>query len=835
MMKIATLDAARRTTIVSACSFDVFDTFLLRACTTPDGVFERTYELSSISRKCPNVSESFVQHRIQAEARARGRAKEARGSAEVHIEDIYAYFPFRLFGLDRGFLNNLVEDEFCAELDLCRTNPEMLQQYLDMKRAGHRVGFISDTYWNSERLSRLLRTRCPGLTWDFLYASCDHGSSKSEALFARYLTEQGIDAVASFHVGDNETADVKAAERHGIRPCYYPQAGAELASKFQREAAVLALFCPAQPSRLDHGIRTLRRMAATQGAERSAPFQLGMTVLGPIMMAFDAFVDARVARLATASGRVAIGFLGRDGFLSHGVWRENHGDAAAYLEINRRVSLIGSADTLAPLCDLLGKVIKIDAPTFADIVKVLPPRVAAFFATRPDGIATGTELADALPNLMDAQEIAGLAAGLRARLLVYLRNAMPEFDTCTDLVLVDLGYSGSIQKSLRRIFDREGIAIRLHGTYLITLDDAFDDLAEGDTAEGLISDLVITPHVKRMLIRNVALLEQMCCSAEGSVRDYHGGKALREPGSRPAEQIALTADIQSGVLAFAASAPGLANRYALQPSAAPDVAARWCAASLGRLLLLPDDAELALLGQFRHDVNLGTAALAPMLDCGFVKNLEIARGIVAACTAPAPPMWLAGSFATQSPAHGYLYLLYGANRLPPDVFGETPCGRMKVGLFRAGGAASMETTTVFVTGLNELRLRIPIAQTMGITMIALPLAGFVPEGILRGVVVQTGETLAGAARCERATAIAIEKLVLAGFDRSGNHYRARRDNGCLLIPVEPIDDAIALYTIALTSLGDDRILGARRGDSEGSPWATLARCGASNPATLDRT
>ena len=144
MMKIATLDAARRTTIVSACSFDVFDTFLLRACTMPDGVFERTCELSGISSKCPNVSESFVQHRIQAEARARGRAKEARGSAEVHIEEIYAYFPFRLFGLDRGFLNNLVEDEFCAELDLCRTNPDMLQQYLDIKRAGRRVGFISD-------------------------------------------------------------------------------------------------------------------------------------------------------------------------------------------------------------------------------------------------------------------------------------------------------------------------------------------------------------------------------------------------------------------------------------------------------------------------------------------------------------------------------------------------------------------------------------------------------------------------------------------------------------------------------------------------------------------
>ncbi len=59
-----------------------------------------------------------------------------------------------------------------------------------------------------------------------------------------------------------------------------------------------------------------------------------------------------------------------------------------------------------------------------------------------------------------------------------------------------------------------------------------------------------------------------------------------------------------------------------------------------------------------------------MLDGGFVRNLVIARGFSAACTASEPPMWLAGSFATLSPSHAYLYLLHGANRLPADVFGE---------------------------------------------------------------------------------------------------------------------------------------------------------------------
>jgi FMN phosphatase YigB (HAD superfamily) len=297
-MTIAMAGAERCAKIVSAWSFDVFDTFLLRACTTPDGVFERTYELSGISRTCPNVSVSFVQHRIQAESRARRTAKEKRDTSEVHIAEIYSCFPFSLFGLTRRDLNHLVESEFAAELELCRANPDMLRQYLDMKRAGHRVGFISDTYWNSDRLARLLRACRPGLAWDFLYASCDHGSSKSEALFARYLAREGIDANTSFHVGDNDKADIKGARRHGIRTRYYPQATAPLASKFQRETALFELMCSGAPSRLDHGARTLRRMVAARSAERSPAFYLGVTVLGPVLTAFDAFVAKRCEAVA---------------------------------------------------------------------------------------------------------------------------------------------------------------------------------------------------------------------------------------------------------------------------------------------------------------------------------------------------------------------------------------------------------------------------------------------------------------------------------------------------------------------------------------------------------
>jgi hypothetical protein len=186
----------------------------------------------------------------------------------------------------------------------------------------------------------------------------------------------------------------------------------------------------------------------------------------------------------------------------------------------------------------------------------------------------------------------------------------------------------------------------------------------------------------------------------------------------------------------------------------------------------------------------------------------IARGLPAACAAPHPPMWLAGSFASLSPSHSFLYLLFGANRLPPNVFGEAACGTLQVGLFTERGEASAETVTVYHTGLGDLRLRIPISRHMAIATIALPLARFAREGVLRGVVVQTGETVAQAMDSRDAKRVPWEKLVYAGLEQNGRHYRAQDDDGCLLIPVEAPGDETAVYTVALTSLSHDRIFAA---------------------------
>jgi len=782
-----------------ACSFDVFDTFLVRRCTTPDGVFERAFELSPVGRSHPRAAASYVQHRMQAEARARSILAARTKSCEVTIDEIYENFPYRLFSLTPASLPALVQAEFEAELDLCRVNAEMLRLYEQMQREGQRVGFISDTYWSAEQIGKLLRQFHPGLTWDFLYVSSEHRTGKGEKLFRRYLHDQRIRPAHALHVGDNEYADVKGASRHGIRTRHYPQAVEPFASRLNLETSVFGLLSSNGFDRLDHGFRTLRRIVAAQAAQKTPAHSLGLTAVGPAFLAFDAFVARKVEHLERNGAKVAVAFLGRDGFLPHKVWEAMRSRPAAYIEVNRRVSLVGSAKTLDPLASLIGRMGKIDAAMFADMVKFTSPAIERFFKRCPDGIAKGSELAEALPALIPNRQIAQLSQAMRTELLAYLRAAMPEFEDCTDLVLVDLGYSGSVQKALRHIFDHEGINKRLHGAYLLTIDDGFNDMAADDTAEGFISDLVTTPHAKRMLTRNVAVLEQLCCSPVGTVQGYRDGAVIREPDPRSQAQIDLGQTVQEGALAFVRHAREIAPAYRLDPFEDLEVAARWSAAILGRLLLMPDQEERTLLGAMQHDVNLGSQAAVPMLDTDLFSTLAAARGLSASFTAAEPPMWLAGTVADVAPVFSFLYLLFGVNKLPLQAVDDIPHGTVNVGLFASKGRSSLAAVPCTRTGFGDIEIRIPVAREMEIETIAIPLAAIAPEGLIRSVVVQDGDTLREAARSAEAKTWPESRSTLAGVERLGRHYRTGAD-GYLLIDVTGIRKPMSLFSVGITPI-----------------------------------
>jgi hypothetical protein len=392
---------------------------------------------------------------------------------------------------------------------------------------------------------------------------------------------------------------------------------------------------------------------------------------------------------------------------------------------------------------------------------------------------------------------------MRTELLRYLRREIPNFDDCDDIVLIDLGYSGSIQKALRRILDIEGIGMGLHGLYLLTMDDAFDDLADGDTAEGFISDLVVNPHAKRMLMRNVALLEQMCCAPTGSVRGYRGGDVLYEDNPQSPQQLAFGREVQAGVLAYVGAARQYSPAYALAPFANLNVAAQSVAAILGRLLLLPTDNELLLLGslkrrQSRHHA-LAPLSMAPSpADCRSPNRSRLpARQQLPRCGLRA-----ASRHCRRSTTSCICCL------------DPISCHRI---FLATSNAASSRSVSSVLTGHRTLRKQTAIAPasetsacdhmpSMGIQLIVVPIAKLAREGLMADPFLQCGLDVKEILKSTDVVMVPDQHLRHSGLERYGRYYRATQDDGALIIDASTQKSPVVIVSIGLTPLNGERVM-----------------------------
>lgn len=806
---------------IEAVSFDVFDTVLLRRCTAPDGVFERTLAHAPLSDGHRKLADSFVQHRTIAEYRARAKALKA-GATEVTIGDIYRHFPAHVFGIDPSGRAGLADAEFAAELDLCFVNPEIATLAAEARTRGLKVGFVSDTYWDGPRLERLLRSRHPDLPIDFLYASCDHGFGKSFGLFKIVLESERLEAGRLLHIGDNLTADLHVPASLGINTVHYPQHPNWLAGAVRREETFVRsarLRRPEFSQRLDGGLRALRRMATSRLDGTGPALAAGAGVLGPVFMAFQRFVAAQVNALATPGRRVKVAFLARDAFLPMRIWNASAAGEAFYVEINRRVALVGGSERPEPLQDLFSMMRILDRPAVEGFLKAEIPAVTEFFAGQDDGMTTGGAFARELPRLLDDERMSEVSRAMRRGLLDYLRHAIDGFDDCTDLILVDLGYSGTIQRALRNIFDIESVDKRIHGVYLATVDDNFAQLPAGDSVSGFIDDTIMTPFSKRMVLRNIAVIEQCCSAPVGSILDYMGGAVRREADVRPRPMIERAFDVQEACVAFADAYRTAAREAGIDPLDGGEASRIWAAAMLSRFLMLPTREERQFFGPLLQDVNLGSRSLVPMIDGGYIEAMMGTLPLPMVCAAREPPMWLGGSIGEVLPMAGYVYAMVGEGLAPLDLLGDDALGPVSVAIVKDGRATPV-TVEATLTGFGDIRLRVPIPLSHQNGQVALALDNYLARGVIKTLMVQRGADVGSALLAGAMEPIALTELRGLRAKLNEHHFRADGTNPYLLIPVADGKEAVAVLTITVSPL----FVGAPPEDgSESQPLAVAAR------------
>jgi len=188
-------------------------------------------------------------------------------------------------------------------------------------------------------------------------------------------------------------------------------------------------------------------------------------------------------------------------------------------------------------------------------------------------------------------------------------------------MLVDLGYNGTVQNRIDDLLTKE-LNVHVAGRYLLLREQDCPGLDK----QGFIGVDHYDALGLEALCANVALLEQLCTTAMGSVIDYSDdGTPIRRGNDIKAGQSETRQAIQAGCLHFAE-----AQRAAVIRADTADDIALWrkgAAAVLGRVMYLPFAHELAVVERFQHDVNLGTARTVALFDPAVAAHGMRQRGL----------------------------------------------------------------------------------------------------------------------------------------------------------------------------------------------------------------
>lgn len=195
-------------------SFDIFDTTIVRICDSPIDVFkimEKKTKLLGI--------DDFKNIRLKAQKLA-----ETKTGVSTNLNDIYKYVK-ELSGLNDERIKKLQDLEIQTEAKMCIPNATTVSLINDLNERGKKVILTSDMYLDSVMIKDIFRMNRMKIIYDHLFVSCEIGKSKAKGNLYDYIRKR-YTGNSIIHVGDYWRSDVYNALRIGnINAVYYPLNG----------------------------------------------------------------------------------------------------------------------------------------------------------------------------------------------------------------------------------------------------------------------------------------------------------------------------------------------------------------------------------------------------------------------------------------------------------------------------------------------------------------------------------------------------------------------------------------------------------------------------------
>ena len=595
---------------IKLLSLDCFDTLLWRDTHAPKDLFGA-------------LPETTVTQRQWAEARARTAADLREKRGEVTIEEIYHELLPNGCTVSRG---QGVQNEILAEAAHCFAFRPTVDLMRAAKARGVEVIIVSDTYLNPEQLRGLIAAAAGedvAALIDHVFCSATYGMAKSQGLYQHVLKELAVKPHEILHIGDNLHADCGGVAPFGVHTLHLKQFTESTEQRLRLEASVNAMLHPSsQEVVLTHQPhRAALSMEEPVIADASEAF--GFTTLGPVLHGFDRWLAEEADALqAKHGGIVHHVFLMRDGYLPQRMYQARTGQAGHALEVSRFTSTAASfldEEAVRRYLEfeteseptVVAKQFLLPKDEIDTIIRQLPNAdVETRFAAFAKAITTPSRL----------RRIIKASTAFAERLVAHVRRTVDPKPGDT-LLLVDLGYNGSVQNEVEVLLVRS-FDVNVAGRYLLLR----EQFRSGRDKKGFIGHDHYDGFTLEALCTNVAVLEQLCTAAQGSVVDYAAdGASIRKGTSIKARQSDVRERIQAGAVRFARVAADVTIR-----SASVNDAALWrrgATAVMARLMYMPVAEELAVLGRFEHDLNLGVDNTVALFDSEVARKGLRQRGL----------------------------------------------------------------------------------------------------------------------------------------------------------------------------------------------------------------
>lgn len=299
----------RKIETANVVSFDVFDTAIFRKIDKPHRLFDLM--VPGVAETLGENASEFPARQFHAEQIALGRAE----GGEIRLDEIYKAFA-QNNSLDAGTVEALCQYEIRSQLAICCQNPFIYSLYRTCIERGKTILFVSDMYLAKEVVAEILK-KCGYSQYGALFVSSESRHTKSAGTLYDEISRQlGIPTKRWLHIGDNPISDVRRPRKRGIATWRYvpPE------ERFKRGGVYSEAWQPARP--ISSGGYVVKGLLANRFSQRERTSSasaraegfwedFGYSAAGPLYVGFGEWLVERVAKYNPQ----AVYFLARDGFV----------------------------------------------------------------------------------------------------------------------------------------------------------------------------------------------------------------------------------------------------------------------------------------------------------------------------------------------------------------------------------------------------------------------------------------------------------------------------------------------------------------------------------------